>query len=455
MLAAYQGSMEQLFTGFAAAETRGELMQRMGQAVQRGRPGIVIDFNGGARATSIDAGFLRGLGAQSFAINKTPGSIAHTIVPEGDALTQCSQTLTALRSKGLGYSLGYVTDNDGDRGNLVFHDSAADAVRPLHAQELFALVCMVELAWMVKTGRLTYDENGRAHQKVAVAVNGPTSLRVERIARAFDAEVYRAEVGEANVVSLARTLRRRGYLVRILGEGSNGGCIIEPAEVRDPLGTIGALIKLLYTPDLRGVDIRARADDEELDAGRGPTEEDLEADLFRIWCKRSGRLEQYRSDYGLADVLATLPAFRTTGAYEERAKLQVEEAHGPLKEAYEALFHRRWKELQKQFTDRLDLYLWEEINYEGTDERHGVGRAMRSGSQRGGFKILFKNRSGRPVGYLWMRGSGTEPVFRVVTDVEGSDEQLEQELHRWHVALIREAAQAAGHAGWDRRSGQS
>jgi phosphomannomutase len=54
-----------------------------------------------------------------------------------------------------------------------------------------------------------------------------------------------------------------------------------------------------------------------------------------------------------------------------------------------------------------------------------------------------------------MRGSGTEPVFRVVTDVEGSDEELEQELHRWHVALIQEAAQAAGHAGRDGRSGQS
>ena len=68
----------------------------------------------------------------------------------------------------------------------------------------------------------------------AVVVNGPTSMRIERIAEAYGAGVFRAEVGEANVVNLAAARRSGGYEVRILGEGSNGGNITHPATVRDP-----------------------------------------------------------------------------------------------------------------------------------------------------------------------------------------------------------------------------
>ena len=74
-------------------------------------------------------------------------------------------------------------------------------------------------------------------------------MRVERIAARFGVDVHRAEVGEANVVARARELRRDGYLVRFLGEGSNGGNITHPAAVRDPIQTILAVLKLLYGPD--------------------------------------------------------------------------------------------------------------------------------------------------------------------------------------------------------------
>ena len=59
-------------------------------------------------------------------------------------------------------------------------------------------------------------------------------MRIEEIAEAFYASVYRAEVGEANVVNLARSLRDKGFTVPILGEGSNGGNITHPAAVRIP-----------------------------------------------------------------------------------------------------------------------------------------------------------------------------------------------------------------------------
>jgi phosphoglucomutase len=40
-------------------------------------------------------------------------------------------------------------------------------------------------------------------------------------------------------------LREKGYIVRILGEGSAGGNITHPSAVRDPLNTVMALVKLL------------------------------------------------------------------------------------------------------------------------------------------------------------------------------------------------------------------
>ncbi len=67
--------------------------------------------------------------------------------------------------------------------------------------------------------------------------------------------MFRAETGEANVVNLAEMLRSEGWVVSILGEGSNGGNITHPSKVRDPLSTLGAMIRLLRLPDEVGVPI--------------------------------------------------------------------------------------------------------------------------------------------------------------------------------------------------------
>ena len=98
--------------------------------------------------------------------------------------------------------------------------------------------------------------------KQAVIVNGPTSLRVNRICRCFDVTLFRAEVGESNVLSLAKQKMEQGYAVRFIGEGSNGGNITFPSTIRDPLATMMSLIKLLFLKKADFYDTFKRSKDE-------------------------------------------------------------------------------------------------------------------------------------------------------------------------------------------------
>ena len=381
-----------------------------------GRPlGIACDFNGSARTVSIDRDFFSGLGLRFDSINARPGEIAHRIVPEGESLEPCRLFLEGLHRKDPAFILGYVPDCDGDRGNLVVWDESLAKARILEAQEVFALACVAELAHLVWTGELAYDNKGNALTKAAVAVNDPTSMRVDRIARAFDVSVFRSEVGEANVVGLARRLRARGYTVRILGEGSAGGNITHPSAVRDPINTVLALVKLL---SVRG------------GAGR--------PGLFELWCDLSDQAELYRSDYGLADIIASLPPFVTTGAYAEEAVLRIStKDHGLLKDRYQEIFLREWDNRKDTLKARYGIHNWEAIAYNGMEEKRGINRFGEAG--RGGLTIRFLNAGGRAVASIWMRGSATEPVFRVMADAEGSDRRIERDLIEWQRRMALEA----------------
>ena len=311
--------------------------------------------------------------------------------------------------------LGYVPDCDGDRGNLVIWDTAAEKARILEAQEVFALACVAELAQMVWTGGLSYDNKGNALSKAAVAVNDPTSMRIDRIATAFDVAVFRAEVGEANVVGLARRLREKGYTVRILGEGSAGGNITHPQAVRDPIHTVLAIAKLLA---LRSA------------AGR--------PGLFELWCDLSDQAELYHDDYGLEDIIASLPPFVTTGAYTEEAALRVTTAdHGLLKDRYQRIFLREWEERKEQLKTRYGIQSWEAVAYNGLEEKRGLGRFGEAG--RGGLKICFRSGADKTIAAIWMRGSATEPVFRVMADAEGQDRRIERDLIEWQRRMTLEA----------------
>lgn len=386
--------------------------------VAAARPGIVGDLNGSARAATIDREFLAGTGCRLHLINANPGEIAHQIVPEGAGLAACRSELERLAHDDDAFVLGYVPDNDGDRGNLVYYDRGNRRARRLEAQEVFALSTVAELAWLVFTGELSRDPDGRPSRRVAVVVNGPTSLRIDRIAERFGAEVHRAEVGEANVVARARELRDEGVLVRMLGEGSNGGTITHPSAVRDPLHTIHAVLKLLYagpsaqTPSPGGIwaDLCGR------DAAGGPT-----ADLPAL--------------------IETLPRFTTTSAFEERAIMRIEsDSHAALKREFERLLAAEAESIIASLPADLEVASHRIVNYERTTVRPGAGN--RSGSERGGLKVELVDGSGCARAFVWMRGSGTEPVFRVMADVEGARPDTEAAL----LDRLRDLVARADHA---------
>jgi phosphoglucomutase len=378
--------------------------------------GIAADLNGSARTLSIDRDFFASLGLDFHILNGVPGEIAHPIIPEGESLEPCRRFLEERHAADPSVILAYVPDCDGDRGNLVIWDEGEGRARALEAQEVFALSCLAELAQLVRTGELRYDNKGNALSKTAVVINDPTSMRIDRIAKAFDVSVFRAEVGEANVVGLARRLRERGYTVRILGEGSNGGTITHPSAVRDPIDTVMALIKLL--------------------ALRGPGKRGL----FEIWCALSDQGEIYTGDFTLADIIASLPAWVTTGVVSPGALLEVKTAdHGLLKRRYQKIFLREWETRRERIgaLSRHGVTGWEVSAYNGTEERRGIADFGEAG--RGGLKICFLNDAGNRVASIWMRGSATEPVFRIMADVEGQDKRMERELVEWQRRMIAEA----------------
>ena len=43
---------------------------------------------------------------------------------------------------------------------------------------------------------------------------------------------------------------------------------------------------------------------------------------------------------------------------------------------------------------------------------------------------------------MWMRGSGTEPVFRILCDVKGDAQAEERMLIEWETKMLKEADKA-------------
>ena len=228
--------------------------------------------------------------------------------------------------------------------------------------------------------------------------------------------MFRAETGEANVVNLARSLRAEGYTVRILGEGSNGGNITHPAAVRDPLNTVAALVKLL---SLRG----------ESDA----------PGLFRAWMEAAGRSADYDPEFTLDDVIGSLPDWTTTSVFEERALLRIRPSDpAELKRAYQSEFEKGWEERRAELGRRFSFVSWQALASVGPSERDATSDFGAAG--RGGLRIHFRDAEGLPAGFLWMRGSGTEPVLRLMADLRGRDPEGEAWLLDWQRSMVARAA---------------
>lgn len=410
----YAAFTRRVVTGSAGQQPRKEpdFFEALGRALEHHPIGILGELNGSARGASIDMEFLRSAGFIVEMHNDTPGDVVHRIVPEGESLDLCRSLLENARRENPAFSMAYVPDNDGDRGNIVYYSPAGKKAVPIDAQQVFALTVLAELAFQ----DFQEEETGTALKK-AVVVNGPTSLRIERIARAFSADVFRAEVGEANVVGLAEKLRGEGYSVRILGEGSNGGNITHPATVRDPLNTIFSLARLT--------------------AFRGPASP---YNFYNRWLRLSGTGPDHPAEFGLDEVIASLPSFITTSAYEPEAIMRIMTAnHARLKANYEKIFLEEWELRKETLREEYGIHSWREINYEGIEAREGLGPSFRSGSEKGGLKIIFSDSRGEDTDFLWMRGSGTEPVFRVLVDCAGRDRSRHDRLLEWHRGMINRA----------------
>lgn len=360
--------------------------------------GLVAEFNGSARGISIDKNYLSELGCKVISLNERPTlDIVHAIVPEGKNLEMCRRELERAYLNDKSFSFGYVPDNDGDRGNFVYINKNEEA-EIIEAQVVFAIVATIEMASAIKNGK----------ENIAIAVNGPTSARIDAIAKKLGASTFRAEVGEANVVSLGEELRSKGYTVPLTGEGSNGGNITYPAKVRDPLNSVMSILKLLSDKKIQTI-----------------ITEKLNSPILVN---------------SIPSLIAALPSFTTTGAFEPNAKLYVKHTdYVSLKENYEKLLTIALNEDYKNVLSSFGITSYSVYQTEGTLEKLGMGKENRSGKETGGYKVLFKDTNDDFIAYMWMRPSGTEPVLRVLVDVIGEKKALHDELLHLQRSLITKA----------------
>ncbi len=437
-LAAYQKFSRLVTSGTENAAAQKKFFDGLKAALKKSETIVCADFNGSARTLCIDKNFFSECGLKFKAINARPGHIVHEIIPEPENLVHVARFVESVASESKAKTgvankngkqgqkaaaasrafktptiIGYMPDCDGDRGNIVYYSQKEGKAKILKAQEVFALSVLSELSFAAlriradkKSERL--GKKAGAAPRLAVAVNCPTSMRIEEIAAAFCAKVFRAEVGEANVVNLAREKREAGYCVPILGEGSNGGTITYPASVRDPLNTVMALAKFLAVKE-----------------------------AWELWTKARGI--PFKSDYTLDDILDSLPKYTTTGVSEKRAILKIKTSdHAVLKKNFQKVFEDSIKKDSEGLLKKYGIVSWKASLTNGTKEK--LGAKDFSKSEKGGLKILFYEKNSRaPSSFIWMRGSGTEPVFRIMCDVKGKDAKKEKELLAWETKMLAQA----------------
>ena len=401
----YKNFLKETITACKDTTKQDEIFSIIKNTINQKKLGVVCDMNGSARSISVDKDFFAENLINFYAMNDIPGKIVHEIIPETENLVHCASYMEKLQSQGnTDAILGYMPDCDGDRGNIVYWDEKQKKSVILKAQEVFSLSVLAELSYSSWLNKDNKDF------KPAVAVNCPTSMRIEEIANAFNAKVFRAEVGEANVVNLACEKRNQGFDVRIFGEGSNGGTITYPSAVRDPLNTIFAIIKLLSIKD-----------------------------LFKIWCAKTG--SQYKEDFSLTDILNTLPKYTTTGVSEKRAILKINTTdHSLLKSRFQRVFEQEYSEKLKTINEKYGITSYRVALTNGTKELLDVTDFSKSGN--GGLKIIFyseNNGTKTPEAFIWMRGSGTEPVFRIMCDVKGNRPEMEKEFLQWETEMLQKA----------------
>jgi phosphomannomutase len=174
---------------------------------------VVLDANGGA-GFGMGCQLLLPLGCHVVQLGEEPGFFAH----EPEPLEQNLREVAAMVPEE-DADLGFALDPDADRLALI-----DETGRYIGEELTLALAVMQRLR----------QEQG------PIVINMSTSRLVEDIAKPYGVLVYRAAVGEANVVEKMRAV---GALIG--GEG-NGG-VIDPRVgwVRDPFIGMGLILNLL------------------------------------------------------------------------------------------------------------------------------------------------------------------------------------------------------------------
>lgn len=394
-----QEQARQAYRKFAldtASGGEGELFSKqLNECLSAEKPVLVIDMNGSSRLLGPDVELLESLGLEVEIIGGKPGVFSHAIVPEGESLEPARKRVQELLDSGKNVFGALVPDCDGDRGNLVLplHGKA----RSLRAQETFALVA-------IAVASMCDGEN------IAIAANGATSMMIDELLQPLGVKVCRAETGEANVLALAKHLREEGYTVPLSGEGSNGGSILHPSTVRDPMMTLLALLRFSCLKDENG-------------------ETALRRFARRTNCKATS----------IPEMLNCLPVWKTTDAFDSDALMPVPKVpHESLKRNWEGLVMKHFEE-EPLFWESLGVKSVSIVSYEGSRMITGPGGRPEPG--KGGIAARFMGEN-RNLGFFWMRGSGTEPVFRLVVNW-GGDPAVYPRLLQLHRSLISKAIQAS------------
>ncbi|HVC26792.1 MAG TPA: hypothetical protein VND40_01395 [Nitrososphaerales archaeon] len=170
-----------------------ELVEMAGEGSAQGVK-VLLDLNGGA-AIGHAPEILRALGCEVSTIGDTRGIFSRTIDPTNDPLDVLCK---AVKTEGA--DVGFAFDCDGDRLALVDSEGRARTGD-------YMLTLAIKEA-LPSAGR----------KDVVVSVD--TTQAIDEVVKESGGQVFRAKVGEGNVVGL---MAQRG--VRLGGEGSSGGVI--------------------------------------------------------------------------------------------------------------------------------------------------------------------------------------------------------------------------------------
>ncbi|MBN1794121.1 MAG: hypothetical protein JW844_04070 [Candidatus Omnitrophica bacterium] len=361
---------------------------------------IVLDTAGGS-AAPFYPGILSDLfGIEPLELAPQLGQSRPKIEPTGEGLAPLLEALGREKD-----AIGIATDCDADRGNLIIKEPGTKPFA-IEAQTLSALNTALFLSWL--------DYKGKLKDRTAVVTNDATSLRIRDIAETFGVETYSVEVGEINLLEKAEELRAKGYLVPFLTEGSNGGAIFGDSKVRDGLMSLVFSLMIISQPQgVLGWLVR-----------RG----------VKLTQKQKHRISKGR--YTLSELLGYLPQYHSLAERIEGREAALDQRILKCR-MEEELFSRFWDSaagrLSASFYEFLKangarttgitsyriIYhqaLSKECPFVASEPSQEFGVQMKDPA--GGWRIEFLDRAQRPAGFIWLRGSRTEPgnIFNIMAD---------------------------------------